>query len=57
MKALRISKNEVVGLVSLLKGDFSNRNIDLILKSFCQRSKLDKQLKERIKDLLVLVVS
>ena len=44
-KGLRISKNEVVGLVSLLKGDFSNRNIDLVLKSFCQRSKLDKQLR------------
>ena len=30
-KGLRVSKNEVSGLISMLMSDFSNPNIDLLL--------------------------
>ena len=44
-------------MISLLKGDFTNQNIDLVLLHFCQRHKINASYVEKIKELLTLVIS
>ncbi len=56
-KSLRISKNEVTGIISLLMGDLVNPNIEEILTNFCIRHEMSESLVPLIKSILALIVS
>lgn len=56
-KSLRISKNEVVGLISMLMGDMLNFNIEEILSNFCVRHELHSEIVYPLKSLMDLIMS